>query len=185
MRDPESGEFTVRTVNKPGPSVLVTTSTRSLGTQMMTRLFTVEIPDEPSHLREALAAQAAMELEDAPAPSEALLAFQRYLQAKAPIDVVVPFAAELSFELGRRPSGPRILRDFPRLLSLIKATAVIRIAARSRDGHGRLLATLDDYGTVHDLVADTYQASVGASKRIREAVSAVGQLRRPRAPGRL
>ncbi|MGO9180778.1 MAG: hypothetical protein ACLQBX_10955 [Candidatus Limnocylindrales bacterium] len=175
-RDPETGQQHVRTIVKPGPSVLLTTSTRSLGTQLMTRLFTFEVPDEPKQLRAALAAQAVMELDGAPSPNESLIAFQRYLQACAPIDVVVPFAKEFSAHLGRASSEPRVLRDFPRLLSLIKAVAVLRVAHRLRDSRGRLDATLDDYAAVHSLVADAYQASAGASTRIRDAVQAVRTL---------
>ncbi|MEX1172884.1 MAG: hypothetical protein WEG56_09760, partial [Chloroflexota bacterium] len=116
VRDSATGMFTVHEVDKPGPTVLMTTSTRPLGHQLMTRLFTVEIPDEPAQLRAALAAQAALELDDPPPPNEALIAFQRYLGALAPIDVVVPFAHALRVGLGDQPAGPRVLRDFPRLL---------------------------------------------------------------------
>ncbi|MGO9180799.1 MAG: hypothetical protein ACLQHS_16280 [Candidatus Limnocylindrales bacterium] len=174
--DPETSQQHVRTIVKPGPSVLLTTSTRSLGPQLMTRLFTIEVPDEPEQVRAALAAQAAMELEEPPPPNEALIAFQRYLQACAPIDVLVPFDGELSAHLGRRSSGPRVLRDHTRLLSLIKAVAVLRVGHRARDSRGRLVATLDDYAAVHSLVADAYQASTGASARIRDAVETVRKL---------
>ncbi len=61
-RDEATGKLRVRTITKPGPSVLLTTSTGSLGAQLMTRLFTIEVPDEPEQVRAALAAQAAMEL---------------------------------------------------------------------------------------------------------------------------
>jgi hypothetical protein len=182
-RDPASGRLGVRTVVRAGPSVLLTTSTGSLGTQLMTRLFTIEVPDEPQQLRAALAAQAAMELDDPPPPNEALIAFQRYLQASAPIDVVVPFAKQLSAHLGRGSSQPRVLRDYPRLLSLIKAVAVLRIAQRVRDSRGRIVATLDDYAAVHPLVADAYQASTGASARVRDAVAAVRTLTTERPVG--
>ena len=174
--DAATGGHTVRTVDKAGPTVLMTTSTRPLGKQLMTRLFTVEIPDEPAQVRAALAAQAALELADPPPPSAALIAFQRYLGALAPIDVIVPFADELQRHLGNQPGGPRVLRDFPRLLSLTKAAALMRIAHRRRDPRGRLVADIDDYRFVRHLVADMYEASAGASSRIRDAVAAVGAL---------
>jgi hypothetical protein len=175
-RHPATGQQHVRTIVKPGPSVLLTTSTHSLGEQLMTRLFIIEVPDDPDQLQAALAAQAALELDDPLPASEALIAFQAYLQASGPFDVVVPFAKELSAHLGRWSKEPRILRDFPRLLSLIKAAAVLRVAHRVRDSRGRLVATLDDYAAVRSLVADAYQASTGASARIRDAVAAVRNL---------
>jgi hypothetical protein len=183
VHDPATGAFTVHKVDKPGPTVLMTTSTRPLGRQLMTRLFTAEVPDEPAQLRAALAAQAALELDDPPAPNEGLVDLQRYLGSLAPIDVVVPFADVLQTSLGLQASGPRVLRDFPRLLSLIKAAAIVRIARRTRDARGRLIATIEDYRAVYRLVADAYEASAGASKRIRDAVAAVADLTAARGPG--
>jgi hypothetical protein len=176
IRDSTTGSYKVHEVDKPGPTVLITTSTRRLGHQLMTRLFTVEIPDEPAQLRAALAAQAALELDDPPPPNEALIAFQRYLGFLAPIDVVVPFAHSIRVALGDHLPGPRVLRDFPRLLSLIKAAAVLRIAHRSLDARGRLVADVDDFRAVHRLVADSYETSSGASRRIRDTVAAVAEL---------
>lgn len=176
VRDPGTGDFTVRNVDKAGPTVLMTTSTKPLGPQLMTRVFSVEIPDEPAQMRAALAAQARLELEDPPPSNEALIAFQRYLGSLAPMDVIVPFAVALQTGLADQGPGPRVLRDFPRLLSLIKAVALVRIAHRTRDARGRLVADIDDYRVVHRLVAETYEASVGASKRIRATVLVVGEL---------
>jgi len=136
----------------------------------------LEVPDEPAQLRAALAAEAAMELHDPPPPNGALIAFQAYLQACAPLDVVVPFAEAISAYLGRGHGEPRILRDFPRLLSLIKAVAVVRISQRQRDAEGRLIATVEDYAKVYVLVADAWQATGGPSAQIREAVNAVREL---------
>jgi hypothetical protein len=174
--DPTTGVYTVHKVDKPGPTVLMTTSTRRLGHQLMTRLFTVEIPDEPGHVRAALAAQTALELDDPPPLNEALVDYQHYLGSLAPIDVVVPFTRSLETYLGKQPLGPRVLRDFPRLLSLVKAVAVLRIAHRTLNLRGRLEAEVDDYRVVHDLLAESYEASAGASTRIRDAVTAVADL---------
>jgi hypothetical protein len=183
VRDPETGRFTVQRIDRPGPTVLFTTSTRPLGKQLMTRLFTVEVPDEAAQLRAALSAQAALELDGPRPPDIELLAFQAYLQHLAPIDVVVPFARELADDLGRRPQGPRILRDSARLSALIKAVAIVRIAHRSQDERGRLVATIDDYATVRGLVADLYEATAGAGTRVRLAVAAVEELTKATGPG--
>jgi hypothetical protein len=176
VRDPASGEFVTRHVVKPGPTVLFTTSTRPLGDQLMTRLFTLEVPDDSVQLGAALEAMASLELDGAPPPDPALRAFQAYLQELAPIDVVVPFARQLSSYLRRRPQAPRVLRDYARLLSLIKAVAILRIAHRDRDGAGRIVATFDDYGAAYELVEETWAASADASERVRQAVAAVAEL---------
>jgi hypothetical protein len=110
-------------------------------------------------------------------PDPALLAFQEYLQAHAPWQVVVPYANELAEAIGKSYAAPRILRDFQRLLSLIKAATILRHKHRQRDVRGRLIATLDDYRTVFDLVGDMYEGSAtGASKGVREFVRAVAEL---------
>ena len=177
VRDPKTGDFTVRNVCREGPSVLVTTAVRSLGGQLMSRLFVVEVPDDHAQVRAALGAIADIELDGADPPDPALVAFQSYLQALAPIDVVVPFVRRLSDHIGRQPAAPRVLRDFARLLSLIKAVAVLRLHHRDRDAGGRLVATVEDYATVYRLVADVYEASVtGAGDKIRETVVAVAGL---------
>ena len=51
-------------------------------------------------------------------------------------------------------------------------------ASRERDAAGRIIATLDDYAVVRDLVADTIAEGVGAtvSDTVRETVAAVAAL---------
>lgn len=177
VRDPKTGNFTTRHIDKPGPTVLITTSTRRLGEQLDSRLFILHAPDDPGQVRAALCAQARLETEEAAAPPEALVSFQSYLQALAPWRVTVPFASELAEAIGRAPVAPRILRDFARLLALVKAVAVLRHPHRRRDGGGRLVAEVADYETVYGLVREVYQASVsGAGRAVREAVRAVADL---------
>lgn len=175
VRDPQSGEFTVRKINKPGPTTLLTTSTRRLGAQLDTRLFCLEVPDDQAQTAQALRTQAALELAGGtPPPPNELLAFQSYLQASAPWEVVVPFAESLAAHLASQPQETRIVRDFARLLSLIKAATVICQAQRHRDERGRLVADLADYETVFELVAEIYRASSsGAGCKVREVVAAV------------
>ncbi len=113
-------------------------------------------------------------------PPDHLIAFQEILQLRAPWDVVVPFVDSLATTIGKFPGGPRIMRDFARLVSLIKTVAVINHTHRHRDADGRLLATLDDYAAVYGLVKDVFSSSAtgGAGKMVREVVKAVGVLRK-------
>jgi hypothetical protein len=156
----------------------VTTAVRRLGAQLDTRLFTLEAPDDIKHVRAALATQARIEVTGKMAqPDLALVGFQSYLQARAPWDVVVPFAETLSEELGRSMPVPRILRDYQKLLSLVKAVTVLRHRQRRQDADGRWIATVDDYRVVYDLVQDLYEGSAsGASSQVRAAVEAVSTL---------
>ncbi len=178
VRDPATGGFTVQEISKAGPTVLLTTAVQRLGDQLMTRLFTLELADDPQQIGAALRTQASLELGGVRGPEASLIAFQAYLQARAPWEVVVPFADLLADAIARQASAPRILRDFSRLLALIKSAAVLRHRRRYVNGDGRLIAEVEDYETVRELVGDMYRASVsdGASDRVREAVEAVQRL---------
>ena len=43
-------------------------------------------------------------------------------------------------------------RDYARLISMIKSVAVLRHRNREQDDNGRLIAEIEDYALVHELV---------------------------------
>lgn len=177
VKDPETGDHRVRRVEKPGPTVLITTSTRPLGDQLMTRLFAQEIGDSKEQIAAALKAQAKLELEGVSAPDCRLVAMQLYLQLTAPIAVVVPFVDELAEAIARLGSAPRIMRDFARLVSLVKAVATLRQYRRRRDCAGRIVADLNDYDTVRGLVEEMYaDSTTGFTRDVQELVATVAHL---------
>jgi hypothetical protein len=174
VKDRETGNFTTKKIDRKGPTVLITTSTRSLGEQLMTRFFSLEIGDSREQISAALETQAGLEIKGIICPDAGLVDFQAYLQLKAPVKVVVPYAGELGIGMAKMTSAPRILRDFARLMSLIKAVALIRHHQRHTDSEGRIVATLADYGMVRELVNDMYiDSSTGATSDIRKLVEAV------------
>ncbi len=173
IRDKETGDYQTKRVHKPGPTVLITTSTRSLGDQLMTRFFTLEIGDSREQISAALETQAGLEAKGIQCPDAGLVAFQSYLQLKAPVKVYVPYVKELGKGMTKMASAPRILRDFARLMSLIKTVALIRHHQRQLDSEGRIVAELADYETVRWLVNDMYiDSSTGATNDIRKLVEA-------------
>ena len=177
-KDPRSGGYHVRQIAKPGPTTLITTATRRLGPQLDSRLFILEVPDDRAQTAAALRTQAELELRGTPPAAEpALVAYQAYLQARVPWQVVVPFAAELAEALAGQPTEPRVGRDFARLLSLVKAATVLRHQRRARDGTGRLLAAPADYALIYELAGELYRCSAsGAGEKVREVVGAVARL---------
>jgi hypothetical protein len=179
VRDRETGMFATVVIDREGPTVLITTAIVPLKGQLGSRVYDLEIPEDIKRIRQALAMQAEIELQDTmPPPDPALVAYQAYLQALAPWDVVIPFAAVLNNEIGRSLAAQRILRDSSRLFSMIKAVTILRHQHRDRNQYGRLMATLDDYDTVYTLVNQIYEDSVtGASKSMREVVHAVKTMR--------
>ena len=182
-RDPDTGRYVVREISRPGPTVLITTATKRLGHQLATRLFALEVVDDPGHICEVLRFQGEREMgQEPPAIDPALVAYQAYLQACAPWDVAVPYAKALAEELGRVAREPRVLRDFSKLISLVKAVAVLRHQHRQRDSQGRVLADLRDYSTVHRLVNRLYAEQVGVTETVRQVVSVVKELENAKEP---
>ncbi len=178
VQDPETGDYTTRKIEKPGPCVLITTSTHMLKDQLSSRLFTLEVPYGMDQIRAAIESQVRLERNGSQAPDSALIAFQEYLQALAPWDVDIPFLDALGRVIATNENAPRILRDFARLISLIKSMAVIRHRQRRRNQQGRLIAELEDYETVRGLIADMYEGSVtGVHERTRQVVEAVKEMK--------
>jgi len=161
---------------REGPSVLLTTYTKRLPAQIDSRLFTIDVPEDMTQIRAALAAQGKAEVFGRGKPDESLIAFQALIQAKAPWSVIVPFAPRLAELIADRPSAPRILRDYQRILSLIKSATVIRHQHRQTDEAGSLVALIEDYKTVYDLIGEMYESTAGVSPDVRESVEAVKTL---------
>jgi hypothetical protein len=180
VSDPETGQKVTIHIRKPGPTVSITTAVKPLpDDQYMTRLLALWVPDDKEQMQQALNATADKELASKrpEAPPE-LIAFQSLLQLMAPINVVVPFAKVLAVEIGNSFEGPRIQRDYTRLLSQIKSVAILRFVHRETDANGRLIATIDDYEYVYKNMGDVYSAAMtGASERVRAVVAAVSELR--------
>lgn len=177
VKNPETGEYGVKEVHKPGPTVMISTSTRRLGYQLDTRVFSLDVSDTPDKIGAALLAQAELELNGATAPDDALIAFQSYLQELAPWEAAVPFIRELAAEIAHKATATRIMRDFARLTSLVKSVAIIHHRQRQRDKAGRIIAQIEDYATVFDLVEPMYEATLtGATKELRATVEAVGDM---------
>ncbi len=182
VRDANTGEYTIKEIDKPGPSVLLTTAVRELSGQLGSRVFTLAVPEDGARIQDALAVQAEIEVNGAIEVAPATVAFQAYLQRLAPIDVVVPFAREIAAAVGK-VGATRVLRDYARLLSLVKAVAILRHRHRGRNADGRLVADLADYATVFELVGPMYEATLtGATEQIREVVAAVAGLRQDGRP---
>ena len=182
IRDAETGEYTVKHIDKEGPTVLITTSTRRLGEQLSTRLFTLEISDSHEQIVAALRMQAALKISGTTAPDTALVAFQSWLQLQAPCRVFVPFSMELGEGMVGMATAPRVSRDFARVTSLIESTALIRQHHRQTDSDGRIVAELADYTYVRELINDMFvETTSGATLDTRALVEAVIELDKSKA----
>ncbi len=147
-------------IHRPGPTGLITTTTAvALHEENETRLISIPVTDSPEQTKAIMRAAAA-------GPGEPLdltpwLALQQQLAGLARSDVIVPFRVELAEAI--RPVAVRLRRDFPTLLTLTQAHALLHAARRERGETGAVMATLDDYGAVRELVAELMAEGVEQS----------------------
>jgi hypothetical protein len=163
-----------RLIEREGPTgLLVTTTAVRLHPENETRLLSIPVTDTPEqtkHVLLALADEANGAVDVAP-----WHALQTWLE-ESENRVTVPYAPMLAHQIP--PVAVRLRRDFGAILSLIHAHALLHQATRMRDAERRIVATLDDYAGVRELVADLLADGLEAtvSPTIRETVNAVQDL---------
>ncbi len=165
-----------RLIEREGPTgLIVTTTAVKLHPENETRLLSLTVTDTREQTRgvfSMLAEEKRLEADQKP-----WHALQRWLESpSATRTVTIPYAKALAGMVP--PLAVRLRRDFGALLSLIRAHTILHQATRERDGRSRLVATLDDYASVRELVADLVSEGVEATvpKSVRQAVHAVARL---------
>ncbi len=102
----ESGHFKVRRISKPGPTGIITTTTKPLGEQASTRMLTVSIPDSTEQTKAVLRAIAKKAYSDsAPKDFKNWIAFQTWLEIAGEHLVVVPLPSHWPTWSPRKQSG--------------------------------------------------------------------------------
>ncbi|HEX2988153.1 MAG TPA: CHC2 zinc finger domain-containing protein, partial [Chloroflexota bacterium] len=161
-----------------GPTGLIVTTTRaSLHPENETRLLSLTVTDTPEQTRSVFRAIAdESERSQDQTELEPWIALQTWLDLAGQHKVAVPFALDLAELIP--PVAVRLRRDVSTVLNLVRAHALLHQARRERDQTGRVVATLDDYAVVRDLVSDLLSSEVGlaVSHETREAVQAVREL---------
>jgi hypothetical protein len=172
-------ETEVIQVHKAGPTGLIT-STTSVGFyhEQETRMVMIPADDSSDQTKNVLEAQADEEDEDEENKESDLSAWhdlQRWLES-GEREVWVPYSKALARMID--PVAIRLRRDFPALLSLIRANALLHRETRPRDKKGRIVATLADYievkGLFDPLLSDMNEVAV--PEGVREVVEAVKAL---------
>lgn len=165
-----------RLIEREGPTGLIVTTTQvSLHPENETRLLSVPANDTPEQTAKIIRMIAC---EDGDR-GDGDLAEWRDLQnwiAGQDNRVTIPFALALADLVP--PVAVRLRRDFSTVLNLVKAHAILHQQTRERDGRGRIVATINDYGVVRELVADLVADEVGATvpATVVETVAAVTDL---------
>ncbi len=166
--------FKPRRIQKDGPTgLLVTTTAVRLHPENETRLLSVHVADTQIQTKAVLLA-----LAQNPRRYEDLTswkALQIWLE-QSEHRVVIPFATQLA-ELVP-PVSVRLRRDFGAVLALVKAHTILHQMSRQRDPEGALIATLDDYRAVRELIGPIVSEGVDATvaSSILETVEAIRSL---------
>lgn len=167
-------------IEREGPTSLVVTTTEvRLHPENETRLLSVPVDDSPEQTRRILdslgrrynGGETVAEAVDF-APWHA---HQEWL-ATGESRVLIPFAARLAAQIP--PVAVRLRRDVAAVLRLVEAHALLHQATRTRDATDRIVATIDDYAIVRELVADLIAegAERTVSAAVRETVEAAATL---------
>ena len=166
------GNFYTERIEKEGPTNLIFTTTKTkVHPENETRCMSLNTDDSPEQTKAIL--QRLAREDSAVVDLRPWLQLQRWLQIEAETRVTIPFAEELANLIP--PVAVRLRRDFLAVLALIRAHAVLHQLTRDRNDQGSIVATLEDYDVVRDLVADVVSEGVDAtvSPSVRETVEAV------------
>ena len=174
------GRWVTRQIVIEGPTGLILTTTRlKLHAENETRMLSVEINDTAHQTRAILRAEAEGARGEESLPLSGLAswrALQEWLQS-GEHDVIVPYADRIAEQMSTY-QVVRLRRDFPRVLQMIKAHALLHQINRDRDTANRIVASREDYTAIYRLMAPHLAVDVEAtvSPEIRETVQAVGRL---------
>jgi hypothetical protein len=170
------GERQTVKIEKEGPTGLITSSAGRIDYELDTRLLSVNVDDGPEATKAILGslARAAEGKASEPDLSE-FHALDRMI-ASGERRVVVPFATRLAVACDT--SATRMRRDFQAVLGLVQAHALLHQTRRERHREGQIVAEVDDYAAVYELVADVLAYSSGQAipAQIRETVEALEYL---------
>lgn len=167
----QGGGFETRLVEREGPTgLIVTTTSLSLHPENETRMLSLPITDTPEQTKavmRAIARRATAEVD-----LSEWHALDTWLSL-GPHDVAIPYAEQLADLIP--PIAVRLRRDFGQLLNLISAHVLLHQATRATDSEGRVVATLDDYAVVRDLVHELFSDEVEATvpRIVRETVESI------------
>ncbi len=164
------------TINKKGPTGLITTGVQPLKPQLRTRVLEVHLDPDQDAVNEVLYEIArnfsGEGSEHDLLDTEAFKDMQTWIAEYGCHEVAVPFAARLVPFL---PRGAAVLRSYTLLGSAIQACALLHQRQRERDDQGRIIATLADYEMVRPLLDDCFKllATGGLTPAVRRVVENV------------
>ncbi len=160
-----------------GPTgLLMTTTERALHEEDETRMLSYNLDESPEKLRDVLISQTLLQGKPPnPIDTKPWHELDAYIR-KHDKRVSIPFLNALARSLP--VTHNRVVRDFPHVLSLIEAHALLHQRGRGRTDDGSIIATVDDYAAVRALVDKPLSQGLEAAvaPNVREIVDAVRRL---------
>ena len=160
-----------------GPTgLLMTTTANALHAEDESRMLSYHLEESPQRMREALVQQALLRARPPmPIDTAPWFALDEYVRTHDK-KVDIPFLASLGRKMPT--SHNRAMRDFPQLTSLIEAYALVHQCKRERSRDGKVVATVDDYAAVRQLLqkplSEGFEKAV--PQNVREVVETVKAL---------
>ena len=177
------GVDTIPKVQKGPISFITTTNLDSLEPQIDDRLFAVH-PDESTDQILRVVKQQAISAAGTGQKHEVDLDMWRFFhKCLKPVEVRIPFA-EIIYSAIFEPQPkfvtvPTLMRSFGRLLTLIKAVAVLHQFQRNYDKLGRLMAQIEDYymakQMAEKIMVEDLSNHTPVSRRRLELIQQLGQ----------
>ena len=166
-------------IRKPGPTGLITTTTRpALDPELSTRCLVVNVDDTPAQTRAVIDAHAKFAANPGYSEDvdfEIYHAAARFLELSGNRQICVPFAEELVAALP--DTEVRMRRDVEQILALISVSALVHQLYRETDRDGFVVADRRDYETAHRLLEPVLSATLRrATDTTRATVEAVAGL---------
>ena len=152
-----------------GPTGLITTTTTAkFNPENESRYLSVEADESPEQTLRITKATAARENKkskneiDEKKTRKKWKSVQRVI-AKSDHSVIVPYASSLQEFLPK--NNMRIRRDFNKILSLIKAHALLHQFNREKDSEGSIIANIKDYSIVKKIVMKPLSLSLDLKEK--------------------
>ena len=165
-------------IEKPGPTGLITTSTKPLDPEISTRLLQVHVTDAPEQTKAVVKEEgdkAAGLVRESDEDLLPCIQASRWLEVAGCREVVVLYAPELARLVPT--DDVRMRRDFTQILTVIGTLAFMHQRHRERDAQGRVVASRRDYENAYRLLAEVLAVTLDSvTDATRETVAAVEEL---------
>jgi DNA primase len=164
----ENGKFTTIEKRLDGPTSFITTTIiDKLEPQLEDRLFTIHPDESMQQTRSIMTITAKVKDGSFEGIDESSReGWKLFHSTLKPVDVVIPFASQISEYLQRGEKLPiATRRAFNRVMAIIQTVVCAYQFQRSQDAKGRLKAEISDYWMALQIVREAFRETLGQQSR--------------------